>query len=60
LNRYIIYEVWTRSSEVKAKSLSRALLDNTPPGQIKDKGLTLCNWHAVEIKSKKGKGGKGC
>lgn len=44
--KYVVYEVWTRSRVVDADSQSDAYDKSEPPARA---GLSLCNWHVVEL-----------
>lgn len=44
--KFVIYEVWTRSRVVEAESHDAALEKNEPEPI---EGMSLCNWHAVTV-----------
>lgn len=48
LRTFVVYEVWTRAKIVRAVDESAALDLATPPAR---RGLSLCNWHAHEVKA---------
>ena len=47
MKTFIVYEVWTVAKQIKAKSARDAYQKADPKPR---KGMSLCNWHAIEVK----------
>ena len=44
--KFVVYEVWTKSRIVEAKTQEDAVIDYEI---VPIEGLSLCNWHAVPV-----------
>lgn len=47
MNKYVVYEIWTRARIVEAESQDAAYQVGEPA--IEGNGMSLCNWHVVPL-----------